>query len=278
MPELPEVETARRSLYRAVVGRTIARVAVLRPAAVRSHTADGFARALRGAAITDVLRRGKALWFVLDHRVLVFHYMLWGVIRHRPAAAGGGVRAAGSPGANAAASPGTSVVLYLDDGSTLEFRDLQLSRFALLRAGAKDVDQPEAIEPLAPTTTFDVFRRALGQKGRIKAALSDQDRIAGIGNLWAHEILFDAGLRPDRSLAGLSVSEMRALYRKTRQVLRNAVEAGGEPEFQDVFGQRGRYRLMVYGRAGQACRVCGARIRGGRLGGRPTFFCPSCQR
>ena len=119
--------------------------------------------------------------------------------------------------------------------------------------------QPDE-QPLAPTTTFDVFRRALGQKGRIKAALSDQDRIAGIGNLWAHEILFDAGLRPDRSLGGLSVSEMRALYRKTRQVLRNAVEAGGEPEFQDVFGQRGRYRLMVYGRAGQACRVCGARI------------------
>jgi len=278
VPELPEVETARRSLHRAVVGRTIARVAVLRPAAVRSHTADGFARALRGAAITDVLRRGKALWFVLGRRVLVFHYMLWGVIRHRPAAAKGGARAAGSRGGNAAAPPGASLVLSLDDGSTLEFRDLQLSRFALLRAGAKDADQPEAIEPLAPTTTLQVFRRALGQTGRIKAALSDQDRIAGIGNLWAHEILFDAGLRPDRSLGGLSVSEMRALYRKTRQVLRNAVEAGGEPDFQDVFGQRGRYRLMVYGRAGQACRVCGARIRGGRLGGRPTFFCPACQR
>jgi formamidopyrimidine-DNA glycosylase len=278
VPELPEVETARRSLHRAVVGRTIARVAVFRPTAVRSHTADGFARALRGAAITDVLRRGKALWFVLDRRVLVFHYMLWGVIRHRPAAAGGGGRAAGSSGSNAAAPPGVSVAIYLDDGSTLEFRDLQLSRFALLRAGAAAADQPEAIEPLAPTTTFQVFRRALGHTGRIKPALTDQNRIAGIGNLWAHEILFDAGLRPDRALGGLSVSEMRALYRKTRQVLRNAVEAGGEPEFQDVFGQRGRYRLMVYGRAGQACRVCGGKIRGGRLGGRPTFFCPSCQR
>src|SRR5207302_832430 len=145
VPELPEVETARRSLHRAVVGRTIARVAVLRPAAVRSHTADGFARALRGAAITDVLRRGKALWFVLDHRVLVFHYMLWGVIRHRPAAAGGGVRAAGSPGANAAASPGARVVLYLDDGPPLEFRDLPLRRFALLRPGAMDAVEPEAV-------------------------------------------------------------------------------------------------------------------------------------
>src|SRR5205807_2030629 len=179
----------------------------------------------------------------------------------------GGARAAGSRGGNAAAPPGASLVLSLDDGSTLEFRDLQLSRFALLRAGAKDADQPEAIEPLAPTTTLQVFRRALGQTGRIKAALSDQDRIAGIGNLWAHEILFEAGLRPDRPASGLSVTEMRALYRKTRQVLRNAVEAGGEPDFQDVFGQRGRYRLMVYGRAGQACRACGARIRGGRLGG-----------
>ncbi len=264
MPELPEVETARRSLHRAVVGKAITRVAVLRPAAVRSHTPDGFARALRGATITDVQRRGKALRFVLDHRVLVFRYMLWGVIRHHPVAGD--------------APAGASVVLYFVDGSALEFRDLQLSRFNLLRAAAKDDPHTEAIEPLAPTTTLEVFRRALGPQGRVKTALSDQDRIAGIGNLWAHEILFEAGLRPDRPVSALSVAEMRMLYRKTRQVLRSAVEAGGEPDFQDVFGQRGRHRLMVYGRAGQACRVCGSKIQGGRLGGRPTFFCPSCQR
>jgi formamidopyrimidine-DNA glycosylase len=264
VPELPEVETARRSLHRAVAGKTIARAVVLKPAAVRSHTPEGFARALRGATVVDIQRRGKALRLLLGPRVLVFHYMLWGVIRFH---------------AQAAAPPeGASVVLAFTDGSALEFRELQLSRFNLLRPGAKDDPETVAIEPLAPTTTLEAFRRALGPKGRVKAALSDQDRIGGIGNLWAHEILFAAGLRPDRVTAALSAAEVRALYQSTRQVLRNAVEAGGEPDFQDVFGQRGRYRLAVYGRAGQPCRVCGAKIQGGRLGGRPTFYCARCQR
>lgn len=263
MPELPEVETARRSLHRAVVGKTIGRVAVRRPAAVRSHTPEQFARALRGATIMDVQRRGKSLRFLLDRRVLEFHYMLWGVVRYHPTAV--------------EAREGTSLILYFQDGPSLEFRELQLSRFALLRAGAKE-EGAEAIEPLAPTTTLQVFRKALGPKGMVRPALSHQARIAGIGNLWAHEILFEARLRPNRQVGALDLAEMRTLYRKTRQVLRNAVEAGGEPDFQDVFGQRGQYRLMVYGRAGQLCRVCGSKIQDGRLSGRPTFFCPTCQR
>jgi formamidopyrimidine-DNA glycosylase len=262
VPELPEVETACRSLTRAIVGKTIARVSVLRPVAVRSHTPAQFARALRGTRITEVRRRGKTLRMALDGRVLVFHYMLWGVIRFHAKAA----RPRG----------GTSLMLEFRDGSCLEFRDLQLSQFHLVRAGVDD--EAKAIDPLGTGTTFAVFRAALPLRGTIRNALTDQDRIAGIGNLWAHEILFAARLRPMRVRTTLGEGDLRMLFRRTRQVLRKAIRAGGEPDFEDAFGRRGRYRLMVYGRAGQPCQGCGGKIRDGRLGGRPTFYCPTCQR
>lgn len=264
MPELPEVEAARRSLSAAILGKTVTRASVLRPVALRSHTPDQLNRALRGETIAGVERRGKALRFHLDGHVLVFHYMLWGVVRYHPGAA--------APGA------GVSLTLHFSDGSRLEFRDLQLSRFHLVRAGGEETGEDGAIEPLAPTTTFAEFRAALPPRGAIKNALSDQARIAGIGNLWAHEILFAAGLRPARRAGTLKEADLRTLYRSVRRVLARAVRAGGEPDFEDALGRRGRVRLMVYGRAGQPCHSCGTRIRGGRLGGRPTFYCPSCQR
>ncbi len=262
MPELPEVEVASRSLQQTVVGKTIARVFVRQPMAIRSHSARHFARLLRGAVITGVERRGKTLRFRLNGRVLVFHFMLWGIVRYRSAAEEAGTRA--------------RVVLHFSDGSCLEFRDLQLSQFHLVGSGADAFDG--GIDPLAPATTFQAFRRALRPRGSIKSALTDGARIAGIGNLWSQEILFAARLKPARQAASLREPELRALYRAMRQVLRRAVGAGGEPGFEDARGRRGRFRLMVYGRTGQPCGVCGRAIAGGRLGGRPAFFCPSCQR
>lgn len=262
MPELPEVEVACRSLRQTVTGKAIARVSVRQPMAIRSHSAGHFARLLRGAVVAGVERQGKTLRFRLDGRLLVFHFMLWGMVRYHPAAEEAGT--------------GARVVLHFSDGSSLEFRDLQLSQFHLVRAGSAASDG--AVEPLAPATTFHTFRHALRPRGAIKSALTDGARIAGIGNLWAHEILFAARLKPARQIASLRERELRTLYRMSRQVLRRAIRAGGEPGFEDALGRRGRFRLMVYGRAGQPCRVCGRTIRGGRLGGRPAFFCPSCQR
>jgi formamidopyrimidine-DNA glycosylase len=263
VPELPEVETARRSLVRAVIGKTIERCVVLRPVAIRTHTPRAFCRAIQGSTLTDVARHGKSLWFRLGRWVLVFHYKLWGVVRFHATAP--------DP------EKETTLLLVFTDGAGLEFRQLQLSSFHLLKAGGDAADGDLGIEPLAPTTTLEVFRRALGPRGAIKDALCRQERIAGIGNLWAHEILFRSGLRPSRKVEALAPEGARALYRTMRETLRSAVEAGGEPEFEDAFGRNGRYGLAVYGRAGQPCRVCGTRIRGGRLHGRPTFFCPSCQ-
>jgi formamidopyrimidine-DNA glycosylase len=263
VPELPEVEAARRSMVRAVAGKTIARCVVLRPVAVRSHTPQRLSRAVKGATVSDVARHGKVLWFMLGHRALVFHYKLWGVVRFHPRAP--------------APDKGTSLLLVFGDGSALEFRELQLSTFHLVKAGERPALAGEGVEPLAPTTTFEAFRRALGTRGVIKDLLCDQERIVGIGNLWAHEILFRARVRPERKVDSLTPAEARTLYRTMRETLRRAVEAGGEPDFHDAFGRAGRYRLAVYGAAGRPCPVCGTNVRGGRLRGRPTFFCPSCQ-
>jgi formamidopyrimidine-DNA glycosylase len=268
-------------LSRRVVGKVIDRPLVLRPIAVRTHTAAAFARAVRGAAVIGVARHGKSLWFPLGRStrrprpvasfrqiaraewVLVFHYKLWGVVRFHSSAA--------SP------DKGTTLMLVFTDGSALEFRELQLSSFRLLRPGRASEEATRGVEPLAPSTTFSVFRRAIGSRGVVKDALCAQERIAGIGNLWAHEILFQSRIRPDRKVQSLTAAEAHILYRKMRETLRNAVSAGGEPDFRDATGRAGRYRLAVYGRAGQPCVVCGTKIRGTRLHGRPSFYCPHDQ-
>ena len=265
MPELPEVESARRSLARTVGGKTIARVIVRRPTVLRTHSPRSFERALRGRTIGAITREGKALRFEVEPWVLVFHYMLWGAVRfHRD---------------GAAPEPGTAVLVGFAGGGALEFRELQLSTFHLLKPAAAGAGPTETgIDPLDRACTSASFLAALGTRGSLKDALCNQARIAGIGNLWAHEILFHARIRPERTIDALTAAEGPRLYQVTRRTLRAALRAGGEPGFHDALGREGRARLAVYGRTGQPCRRCGGKVRDGRFHGRPTFFCPRCQR
>ena len=267
MPELPEVETARRTLAPLVVGRRIVRVEVLRPEAVRSHSAVEVSRLLAGRTFTRISRRGKALLFDLDAGwTLAFHFSLWGVILAK------------SP---PAVDAQTAVVLHLDDGRVIEFRELQLSNLNLYRRAALDRVPYLAslgVDPLDRSVTPARFRELLNGRGVVRNLLTDQTRLAGIGNLWAQEILFAAGMRPARKALALTPAGWRRLYRATRSVLQRGIRAGGEPEFLDATGRKGRFRLAVYGRTGQPCRVCGTLIRSGKVGGRPAFFCPNCQK
>lgn len=265
MPELPEVETARRTLEPLVAGCRISRLEILRPQALRSHAPAEAARILTGRTITGLGRRGKALLFGLsDGWTLAFHFSLWGTILVRP-----------TP------DEATAVFISLDDGRGIEFRELQLSNLNLYRTAEIDrVPYLGALgpDPLDRTVTLTRFREALSGRGAIRNLLTDQARLAGIGNLWALEILFAARVRPDRRAQALSAQAWRALYRATRSVLRRAIRAGGEPEFIDARGRRGRVRLAVYGRGGQKCRICGMAIVEGKVGGRPAFYCRRCQR
>jgi len=272
MPELPEVETARRTLEPLVVGRRIERLEVVKPRCLRSHAPAEASRILSGRRITAVDRRGKALLFSLeDGWVLAFHFALWGVVRVRDAPPGGAV----------AADAATSALLHLDGGRAVEFRELQLSGLHLYRAAELErvpFFAEMGPDALAPGLTLGQFRERLRGRGALRALLTDQSRLSGIGNMWSQEILFAAGLRPSRTAQTLDDAAWARLYRATRTVLRRAVRAGGEPEFPDATGRRGRFALAVYNRAGQPCRTCGAKIAAGRVAGRPAFYCPKCQR
>jgi len=267
VPELPEVETARRTLEPLVVGRRVTQVDVRRPETLRSHTPAEASRILVGQTFTDVTRRGKALLFALDGGwTLAFHFALWGVIL---------VQTPPSRDAH------TAVTIDLHDGSGLEFRELQLSNLNLYRrADLSKVAYLASLgpDPLDAAVRLPQFRELLTGRTALRNMLTDQERLSGIGNLWALEILFAAGMRPTRRAQDLTTKEWPRLYRATRTVLRRGIRAGGEPEFLDAKGRKGRFRLAVYGRAGQSCRVCGTPIRSGKVGGRPTFFCPRCQK
>ncbi len=268
MPELPEVESARRSLQRVIPGKVIASVDVRSPASVRTHRPAAFARLLVGTRIERVRRQGKTLAFDLRRGwTLVFHFKLWGTLRFS--------RTPAPPDAQ------TAVAMTFSDGSSLQFRELQLSELGLHRTSQLDRVAYLAslgVDPLSAAFTVARFRGMLAGRGTIKAVLTDQERIAGIGNLWAHEIVHAARIRPDRPAPSLAPQEVRVLYRTIRRVLRRAITAGGEPEFTDAAGRKGRWRLAVYGRGGQRCPRGDGTIKATRLGGRPSFYCPKCQR
>jgi formamidopyrimidine-DNA glycosylase len=267
VPELPEVETVRRTIKPEIVGSRITAVEVLKPVTLRTHSPVQASRLLKGRTITDVDRRGKTLLIRLSKGwTLMFHYSLWGVVLVR--------RAPSSDGRAWA-------VIHLSNGRVIEFRELQLSNLHLFPDSRLDRVPYLAglgVDPLDKSITPARFRKILNGRGAIRPLLSDQSRLAGIGNLWALEILFAAKLRPTRKAETFTDEMWRRLYRATRSVLQRAIRAGGEPEFIDAKGRTGRYRLAVYGRGGQPCRVCGTKIATGRVGGRPAFWCPKCQR
>ena len=267
MPELPEVEAAKRSLVRTIRGKVIASVEVRMPSAVRTHRPGAFAQALVGKRIEQVTRRGKTLVFLLQGGwSLIFHFKLWGMLRFFRSVV--------------PADTQTAVVFTFTDGSCLHFRELQLSELGLYRTRALDRVKyltSLGIDPLSAAFTPARFRKMLTGRGNVRAVLTDQERVAGIGNLWAHEILHGARIRPRRPASSLTPAAAQALYRAIRSVLRRAIAAGGEPEFVDAAGRKGRWRLAVYGQAGQRCPRGDGTIRATRLGGRPSFYCPRCQ-
>ncbi|MBI4280150.1 MAG: Fpg/Nei family DNA glycosylase [Armatimonadetes bacterium] len=266
MPELPEVEVARRSL-RPIAGRRVKSVEVMRPMALRTHKTAAFAAVLRGLTVRGVDRRGKYLLIALDGHVLLFHFKLWGIVRLHAK--------------TFTPEEESGAVVTFSDGSSLEFREMQLSEIHLLRGPADRIPALAelGLDPLDRAFTRERFGgRLAGARGSIKNVLTDQAWLAGIGNLWAHEILHRAGVAPPRGVDSLRPEEIDAIYRAIGSVLREAIRKGGEPEFRDARGRAGRYPLAVYGREGKPCPRDGTPVRAGRLGGRPSFWCPTCQR
>lgn len=271
MPELPEVETIRRGLAPLITGRRITRVTV-RHRGLRWPVARDLERRLEGRAIVDVGRRGKYLLIACDDGTLIVHLGMSGSLRTVPSAT--------PPGRH------DHFDLVLDDGRMLRFNDPR--RFGSVHWVEHDpLDHPLLAalgpEPLAPD--FDGDRLYAGTRGRraaIKQVLMDSHVLAGIGNIYASEALYRAGIHPARSASRLSRGRYRLLADAILETLERAIAAGGSTlrDFVDATGAPGCFQQQygVYGRAGEPCRRCGATIRLLRQGQRSTFYCPRCQR
>jgi len=272
MPELPEVETIRRTLAEHVSGRTIKAVELYWPDAVVSWGNLGFTEIVSGRMIEGLGRRGKYLLFGLSGGwTLVAHMRMTGRLLY--------YKQAELPAKH------THVLFRLDQGE-LHFNDVRkfgrlvavpTSEHLLLPSLAK-----LGPEPLESVFTPEVFSQRLGtQKRPIKSALLDQEVVAGLGNIYADEALFLAHVNPWRPGHSLNEREIQALHGAIVKVLRAGIAAQGTSfrDYRDANGEKGAFQeqLYVYGRAGKPCRDCGRPLEKGRLGGRTTVFCPRCQ-
>lgn len=272
MPELPEVESVRRSAERALVGRTVIGVCLRRRDIVEGDS--GKRALLEGATIVEVRRLGKQLAIVGDDgRVLGVHLgmtgqLLW--LAH-------GARAARTDHVHAEWRLG-------DAGGRVLFRDPR--RFGGLwtfpSVGTLCETRWAALGPDAATITGDALRAALGRSARaVKAGLLDQRALAGVGNIYADEALFAAGIDPRRVCTGIGDGEWDALAAAIRRVLGEAIEAGGSTlrDYRDASGASGSFqtRHLVYGRGGEPCMKCGRVLERFTLGQRTTVACGVCQ-
>ncbi len=274
MPELPEVETIRRQLDVRLPGRRIERATVLDPKLTAPESPQSIEDGLGGRVVRTVARRGKYLSLVLDGGdELVLHLRMTGRLHWR----------SGSE----VDERYLRALLTFDDGSTLTFGDARRFGTArLLRAGSDDHaaywDGRVGVEPLSADFTGRVLAELLAaRRGPIKPLLLNQALVAGLGNMYVDEALFAARVHPLRVAGGLDADETRRLHRAIRDRLRVAVEAGGASidSYRDGLGERGSMQglLRVHLRAGDPCPRCRVPVRKTSVGGRGTYWCPSCQ-
>ncbi|MET0149159.1 MAG: bifunctional DNA-formamidopyrimidine glycosylase/DNA-(apurinic or apyrimidinic site) lyase [Acidimicrobiales bacterium] len=277
MPELPEVETIRRELERDIVGLRIKDVEVNDLRSIRRHGKKApFVKLLDGAKVTHVHRRGKYLVLSLDTAsVLVIHLGMSGQLRRNAA--------------KDAAEPHTRVVLTFTQKGQLRFIDpRKFGEMFVVDADAVDDEVPElahlGFDPVEQAVSWTRFGQALVNRSvKLKPLLMDQKFIAGIGNIYADEILYGAGLRYDRLSDSLSTQEIRRLYRSLVETLHDAIKYRGstlaDGQYVDLQGKPGEYQEhhQVYDREGQACRRCRSVIVRVKANSRSTFFCEQCQ-
>ncbi|MDO5729016.1 MAG: bifunctional DNA-formamidopyrimidine glycosylase/DNA-(apurinic or apyrimidinic site) lyase [Actinomycetaceae bacterium] len=279
MPELPEVETIRLGLVPRLLHRTIIDVSVWGNRVARAHAggARDLENCLRGRRIDALLRRGKFMWAELDSRAaLVFHLGMSGQIH------------AWSPGA----IPRTRLSheharIRFDDGGAISFIDQR----TFGRLEVSDVDEsgvPESIahiglDPLDPLVDHSCINRRIRQsKSAIKTILLNQHIVSGIGNIYADEALFAAGVHGARKGTLLRRWEVTEILHAAEHVMRAAIEVGGtsfDALYVDVDGNPGYFArsLAVYGREGEHCEQCGGQISRIVLTGRTHYFCRTCQ-
>ena len=273
MPELPEVESVRRQLEPALVGRRFDRVAIDDSRLVRPYDPVAVAAELEGERVATVERRGKYLVVRFESgRVLLIHLRMTGNLLH-------------GPRDEFQDLPHRRAVVTLDDGSDVAYRDVR-------RFGTWLLLEPEEAEPYLSArvgdepldTLFTAARlgeRLAGRRTSLKAALLDQRTLAGMGNIYVDEALWRARLNPLRSAAGLDRPELRRLHRGIRAALEYGLARQGSTlrdyRLPDGSGGSMQDEFRVYGRRDEPCDRCGTLIARTQVAGRTTWFCPTCQ-
>ncbi len=271
MPELPEVETTRRGIAPHLLGQRVEAVH-LRCPRLRHPVTRGLRGMLTGQTIEAVHRRAKYLLLRMERGTLLLHLGMSGTLRI--------LLQTGEPG------PHDHLDLRLENGSILRFKDPR--RFGIVLWLKSDPLRHPLLRSLGPeplSRDFDgeyLYQRSRGRRQAVKPFLMDSRVVAGVGNIYAGEALFAAGIHPARAAGRISRRRYLRLARALQGVLQRAIDAGGTTlrDFVGGDGRPGYFRiaLQVYGREGQACASCATSLRTLRLGQRSTVFCPVCQR
>jgi formamidopyrimidine-DNA glycosylase len=270
VPELPEVETIARGLAHTIIGKTIASVHARLPKMAVAPPGVDFAATLAGERIIGVSRRAKYALIALESgRSLVTSLRMTGrLVVQQPGEID---------------YPGTHIVLHFTDGSRLSFADVRtFGRMRLVEPGTP-WDEKLGVEPLSSGFTPQGFAGMLsGRTTPIKVLLLDQHRIAGIGNIYACEALWEAGIKPGKPAKALTKPAILRLYHAIRDVLARATEMRGTSarDYVDAEGLKGGFQnaLCVYGKLGEACTRCGTPIERTVIAQRGTWWCKTCQR
>ena len=284
MPELPEVETIKRGLDKYLVGHTILDVDARLP-----RIFSGDSKKIVGGKIIEIRRFGKGLLIDLDNKYsIAVHVKMTGQLLYKEGKETEGTKGAVLRKVDIRSLPDiyTHVVFKLDNDATLFYRDMR--QFGWVKIiETKDAQEMPFFKSLGPEPlkdlTLEKFKGIISKnKTAIKPLLMDQAKIAGIGNIYANDALYVAGIDPRRSSMSLSKSEQRKLFKAIEQVLKKGIEVGGASEWSyvDALGGAGQYQnfFQVYNKKGKPCKNCGTIIEKIILGGRGTFFCPTCQK
>jgi formamidopyrimidine-DNA glycosylase len=274
MPEMPEVETIRRSLKDKVTGRQVENVDINLARLIKYPDVFEFKAMLLKRTITDLGRRGKYLLFHLDNNwVMVVHLRMTGQLYYQTK--------------TAARENHTHIVIGFDNGDVLMYADSRaFGAFYLMPTG--EIERISGLslmgpEPLSKDFTLDYFKEnLLNRKGKIKPLILNQSLIGGIGNIYADESLFIAGVDPERQGLSLSESEAALLYDAINKVIADGIEHGGTTfrDYRDGEGKKGSHQkyLYVYGRHNQPCPKCKTLIARKKVAGRSSHYCPNCQK
>lgn len=286
MPELPEVETIVNDLKEKIINKKIIKIDIRLQKIVKNKP-NIFRSALLHKAFSQIIRRGKYIFFQINssEKYLMIHLRMTGQLIYQK---GNKLIAGGhSDRKNTLNLPNkqTHLIIYFQDGAQLFYNDQR--QFGVVKIIDEIefnlIDARQGVEPLSKDFTFKQFEKIIqNKKKNIKAFLLDQRLVTGIGNIYADEVLFDAGVNPHRKTNDLNQNERKKIYLSIKKIIKKAIKYRGTTfnDYRDAQGNQGNFlnKLKVYGRDGEKCLRCGNIILKTKLAGRGTRYCKKCQK